>query len=62
MIAPVSADTCGLLRAVARTPEGKAGFPDYREILISASAVIIPGLVLAEVDYFLRADRSVMRN
>jgi predicted nucleic acid-binding protein len=32
-----------------------------QEILISASAVIVPGLVLAEVDYFLRAERRVMR-
>jgi hypothetical protein len=61
LIPPVIADTGGLLRALARTPEGKASFPDYREILISASAVIVPGLVLAEVDYFLRADRRVMR-
>lgn len=61
MIPPVVADTGGLLRALARTPEGKAGFPDYQRILISASAVIVPGLVLAEVDYFLRADRRAMR-
>lgn len=61
MIPPIIADTGGLLRALARTPEGKARFPDYQEILTSASAVIVPGLVLAEVDYFLRADRRVMR-
>ena len=61
MIPPVIADTGGLLRALARTPEGKASFPDYQRILISASAVIVPGLVLAEVDYFLRGDRRVMR-
>ncbi len=61
MIPPIIADTGGLLRALARTPEGKASFPDYQEILTSASAVIVPGLVLAEVDYFLRADRRVMR-
>ena len=61
MIPPVIADTGGLLRALARTPEGKASFPDYQEILISASAVIVPGLVLAEVDYFLRDERRVMR-
>jgi hypothetical protein len=40
LIPAVVADTGGLLRALARTPEGKASFPDYREILISASAVI----------------------
>jgi len=49
------------LRALARTPEGKASFPEYQKILTSASAVIVPGLVLAEVDYFLRSDRRVMR-
>lgn len=61
MIPPVIADTGGLLRALARTPEGKSSFPDYEKVLISASAVIIPALVLAEVDYFLRSDRRVMR-
>lgn len=61
MISPVIADTGGLLRALARTPDNKASFPEYQEILISASAVIVPGLVLAEVDYFLRGDRKVMR-
>ena len=49
------------MRALARTPEGKASFPEYQKILTSASAIIIPGLVLAEVDYFLRSDRRVMR-
>jgi predicted nucleic acid-binding protein len=61
LIPPVIADTGGLLRALARTPEGKASFPEYQKILTSASAVIVPGLVLAEVDYFLRSDRRVMR-
>lgn len=61
MIPPVIADTGGLLRALARTPEGKASFPDYQRVLTSASAVIVPGLVLAEVNYFLRTDRRVMR-
>ncbi len=61
MIPPVIADTGGLLRALARTPEGKASFPDYQKVLTAASAVIVPGLVLAEVDYFLRGDRKVMR-
>ncbi|MGD1072441.1 MAG: hypothetical protein ABSB15_20135 [Bryobacteraceae bacterium] len=49
------------MRALARAPEGNASFPDYERIPIPASAVIIPGLVLAEVDYFLRADRRAMR-
>ena len=61
MIPPVIADTGGLLRALARTPEGKASFPEYQKVLIGASAVIVPGLVLAEVDYFLRGERKVMR-
>jgi len=61
LIPPVIADTGGLLRALARTPEGKASFPEFQKVLISASAVIVPGLVLAEVDYFLRDDRRVMR-
>jgi predicted nucleic acid-binding protein len=61
LIPPVIADTGGLLRALARTPEGKASFPEYQKVLISASAVIVPGLVLAEVDYFLRDERRVMR-
>ncbi len=61
MIPPVIADTGGLLRALARTPEGKASFPEYQNVLTAASAVIVPGLVLAEVDYFLRGDRKAMR-
>jgi predicted nucleic acid-binding protein len=61
LIPPVIADTGGLLRALARTPEGKASFPEYQKVLIAASAVIVPGLVLAEVDYFLRRERRVMR-
>jgi predicted nucleic acid-binding protein len=61
LIPPVIADTGGLLRALARTPEGKASFPEYQKVLIGASAVIVPGLVLAEVDYFLRGERKVMR-
>jgi len=61
LIPPVIADTGGLLRALARTPGGNPSFPKYANILISARAVIVPGLVLAEVDYFLRADRKAMR-
>jgi predicted nucleic acid-binding protein len=61
LILPIIADTGGLLRALARTPDGDASFPDYQRVLTSASAVIVPGLVLAEVDYFLRGDRGVMR-
>jgi len=58
---PVVADTGGLLRALARTPRGAASFPEYEAALVSASRVIVPALVLAEVDYFLREDRAAMR-
>lgn len=58
---PLVADTGGLLRALARTPHGGASFPEYEAALTSASRVIVPGLVLAEVDYFLREDRRAMR-
>jgi predicted nucleic acid-binding protein len=61
LIPPVIADTGGLLKALARTPGGKPSFPEYEAILTSAAAVIVPGLVLAEVDYFLRTDRRAMR-
>jgi predicted nucleic acid-binding protein len=61
LIPPIIADTGGLLRALARTPAGQPSFPEYEQILTSAAAVIVPGLVLAEVDYFLRAERRAMR-
>ena len=61
MIPPIVADTSGLLRALARTPAGQPSFPEYERILTSAAAVIVPGLVLAEVDYFLRSERKAMR-
>jgi predicted nucleic acid-binding protein len=61
LIPPIIADTGGLLRALARTPTGQASFPEYERILISAAAVIVPGLVLVEVNYFLRAERKAMR-
>jgi predicted nucleic acid-binding protein len=55
------ADTGGLLRALARRPDGRASWPDYEEALLSASLIIVPELVLAEVDYFLRRERRAMR-
>ena len=61
MSPPIIVDTGGLLRAVARTRDGVPSFPDYESILTSASLVIVPGLVLAEVDYFLRENRAAMR-
>lgn len=61
MRSPVVADTGGLLKALARTPQGKPSFPDYQEVLLTATVVIVPALVLAEVDYFLRENRAAMR-
>jgi predicted nucleic acid-binding protein len=58
---PIVVDTGGLLRALARTPRSGASFPEYEAALTAASRVIVPGLVLAEVDYFLREDRRAMR-
>ena len=61
MTAPIITDTGGLLRALARNSEGGPSFPDYETVLTSARLVIVPGLVLAEVDDFLREDRAAMR-
>lgn len=61
MSPPIVADTGGLLRALASTRDGHPSFPDYEKVLTSASLVIVPGLVLAEVDYFLRENRAAMR-
>lgn len=55
------ADTGGLLRALARTRDGRSSFPEYERALTAASLVIVPALVLAEVDYFLRENRAAMR-
>ncbi len=55
------ADTGGLLRALARNPDGQSTFPEYESVLRSASLVIVPALVFAEIDYFLRKERSAMR-
>ena len=61
MSRPLIADTGGLLHALARTPNGKASFPEYQSALTSASLVIVPALVLAEVDYFLSDERAAIR-
>jgi len=58
---PIVADTGGLLRALAGTRDGHPSFPEYEKILTSASLVIVPALVLAEVDHFLRGNRAAMR-
>ncbi len=55
------ADTGGLLRALAKGPDRRPAWPDFAEALVSASLVIVPDLVLAEVDYFLRKEREAMR-
>lgn len=61
MSRPIIADTGGLLRALARAADGRPSFPEYETALTSASLVIVPGLVLAEVDYILRDERAAMR-
>ena len=61
MTPPIVADTGGLLRALAHRRDGKPSFPEYESLLTSASRVIVPALVLAEVDYFLRDQRAAMR-
>ena len=58
---PIVADTGGLLRALASTRDGRPSFPEYETALTSASSIIVPGLVLAEIDYFLRENRGAMR-
>lgn len=60
MARPLVADTGGLLRALARRPDGKASWPEFEAALKSASRIIVPALVLAEVDYFLRSERGAM--
>ncbi len=61
MSQPIVVDTGGLLRALARAPDLKPSFPEYQTVLASASLVIVPALILAEVDYFLRKQRAAMR-
>jgi len=55
------ADTGGLLRALAKRPDGRLAWPEYATTLRRAALVIVPALVLAEVDYFLRGERAAMR-
>ena len=61
MSGAIIADTGGLLRALARKANGTRSFPEYESALTSASLVLLPGLVLAEVDYFLTTERAAMR-
>lgn len=46
-----------MLRALARRPDGRPAWPAYEQVLRQATVV----LVLAEVDYFLRGERTAMR-
>jgi predicted nucleic acid-binding protein len=55
------ADTGGLLRALASDRSGQPAWPQFARELSQASAVIVPALVLAEVDDFLRGERGAMR-
>ena len=55
------ADSGGLLRAVTVDRRGRQEWPAFARELSTTVAVIVPALVLAEVDYFLREDRRAMR-
>jgi predicted nucleic acid-binding protein len=61
MAGALIADTGGLLRSLARRPDGRPAWPEHERALRTASRVIVPALVLAEVDYFLRGNRVAMR-
>jgi uncharacterized protein len=58
---PIVVDTGGLLRALAHAPGGAPAWPEYESELVRASSVIVPALILPEVDYFLRDERPAMR-
>ncbi|HEX6765294.1 MAG TPA: PIN domain-containing protein [Polyangiaceae bacterium] len=57
----IVADTGGLLRAIAASPDGTASYPEFEAALLDASRIFVPALVLAEVDYFLNDEREAMR-
>jgi predicted nucleic acid-binding protein len=59
--AELIADTGGLFRALAKRPDGRLSWPAYASALRHASVVVVPALVLAEIDYFLRGERAAMR-
>ncbi len=61
MAGALIADTGGLLRALAKRPDGRLTWPEYANALRRAAVVVVPALVLAEVDYFLRGERVAMR-
>ncbi len=60
MAGPLVADTGGILRAIARRPNGRPMWPNFERALRSAPRVIVPALVLVEVDYFLRENRRAL--
>lgn len=62
MAGPLIADTGGILRAIAKRPNGRAMWPDFEHALRAASRVVVPALVLVEVDYFLRKNRRAMHD
>jgi predicted nucleic acid-binding protein len=55
------ADTGGLLRALACDAQGRPSWPAFADAMTGASAVVIPPLIMAEVDYFLRSNRPAVR-
>jgi predicted nucleic acid-binding protein len=57
----IVADTGGLLRAISARRDGTAQYPEFEAVLLDASRIFVPALVLAEVDYFLSRERAVMR-
>lgn len=61
MAGPLIADTGGLLRAIATRPDGRPTWPAFERALRTAPRIIVPALVLAEVDYFLRGNRPAIR-
>jgi predicted nucleic acid-binding protein len=50
-----------LLRALAHDEKGAATWSDHADALKKAARVVVPALVLAEVDWFLRKQRPAMR-
>ena len=58
---PLIADTGGLLRALAFGADHKPLWPEFADALTAASAVIVPVLILSEIDYFLQDERTAMR-
>jgi predicted nucleic acid-binding protein len=59
--AAIVADTGGLLRALACDERGQPSWPSFAELLSASRRILVPDLVLAEVDYFLRRERLGMR-